>query len=341
MPKKTSKVRVTKRCARCVLPDTYPGIMFNGEGVCSVCLEWEKRRKIDYTQAEEELRRIVERYRKENEKCRYDCVVGVSGGKDSTYVIYYLAKVLKLRVLAANFSVGFNSLTAQANVLKAIDRLGIDMFALRINWEKLRRIYSIFLRYTGGLCVPCNTQKIRAIKTAALTFGIKIIFSGVSRYDSGSVDYGAYTNDVLKEVLSKEMNSREIEEFLIPEGKDYQYYHLDQFVERDVDKVVSTIQRELGWENPTKRLAQKGYQRLHHTDCDWFPMDCYFRWQSGGFDRLTMANSIAIRKGEKIRAAALKRESMAKKQNTKLPPFAPELLKKIGISVKDIRLEKI
>jgi len=337
MVKRERRRKVTKRCTRCVLPDTYPGITFNQSGICNLCLNWENRKEIDYVNQEEELKEVVEKHRKENKKSRYDCVLGVSGGKDSTYAMYYLSKVLKLKVLAVNFSVGFNSLTAQANILKAIDKLGIDLFALRIEWEKLRQLYSIFLRHTGGLCIPCNTQKIRALKMCALIYGIKIIFSGVSAYDFGSVRYDLYTNESLKEILSKEMSTQEIEEFLIPSSdrNEIKYYHLDRFVKWDQDKAVSTIEKELGWKNPTKSPSQKGYYRFAHTDCDWFPMDCYLRWKSCGFDRLTMSNSIRVRKGEMTRVQALKRETEVQKMG--LPSYANKLLKRIGISIKDIK----
>ncbi|MBI4396946.1 MAG: N-acetyl sugar amidotransferase, partial [Elusimicrobia bacterium] len=71
-------------CRRCIMPETKPDLHFNEQGVCSACRHFESRKDVDWAQRKEELLRVLEDYRSKNGN-NYDCVVGVSGGKDSTY----------------------------------------------------------------------------------------------------------------------------------------------------------------------------------------------------------------------------------------------------------------
>lgn len=91
-----------KYCKKCLQPDTRPGVYFNEEGVCGACLWEEEKKHIDWKAREKELQDIAD-----NAKCRakgaYDCVVGVSGGKDSTLQAFYARDVLKLRPLLVSY----------------------------------------------------------------------------------------------------------------------------------------------------------------------------------------------------------------------------------------------
>ena len=82
-----------KYCKKCLQPDTRPGIVFNEEGICGACLWVEEKKKIDWNKREQELQDIADRA-----KCRakgaYDAVIGVSGGKDSTFQAFYARDIL-------------------------------------------------------------------------------------------------------------------------------------------------------------------------------------------------------------------------------------------------------
>jgi tRNA(Ile)-lysidine synthase TilS/MesJ len=93
------------RCIKCVLPDNYPGIAFNQEGICNYCITYKERKYHGGHILKEEIEYLLnkKRYRNKN----YDCLVGVSGGRDSSYLLYYLVKKLNLRVLAYSVDNGF------------------------------------------------------------------------------------------------------------------------------------------------------------------------------------------------------------------------------------------
>ena len=88
-------------CKECIQPDTRPGIFFDNEGVCGACI-WEHEKKIlDWKARELELNKIIENAK--SKRSLYDCAIGVSGGKDSTYQTYMIKKEFGLNPLVVNF----------------------------------------------------------------------------------------------------------------------------------------------------------------------------------------------------------------------------------------------
>jgi 3'-phosphoadenosine 5'-phosphosulfate sulfotransferase (PAPS reductase)/FAD synthetase len=90
-----------KRCTRCILPDFYPRINYDSDGVCNYCKEDSKKKPIDWNSRRNELEKMISEAK--SRKLPYDVLVPWSGGKDSTYVIYYLKKV-QLQNIGCQFS---------------------------------------------------------------------------------------------------------------------------------------------------------------------------------------------------------------------------------------------
>lgn len=88
-----------KYCTKCVMPDTRPGITFNEEGVCSACQSYENRKKVNYKVRFEEFKALCDKYRGMNGPNGYDCMVAVSGGKDSHFQVYMMKEVLHMNPL--------------------------------------------------------------------------------------------------------------------------------------------------------------------------------------------------------------------------------------------------
>lgn len=111
-------------CSRCVLPDNYPDISFDSNGVCNFCRSYRKKTYLGPAALERELNSYVSG----NGSC--SCVVPVSGGKDSTYVLYYLAKVLGLNVIAVHYDNGFTHPQAAENLRQITERLSIRLVTI-------------------------------------------------------------------------------------------------------------------------------------------------------------------------------------------------------------------
>lgn len=176
------------RCSRCLLPADYPAIVFDAQGVCDHCRGYIKREPL----GEE---RLIEKM-----ACRrgpdYDCVVGISGGKDSCYVAYLARQKFGLRVLAVCYDFPFMVDLARENVKAVCAALGIDLLVVRShnNFEyHLLRNHLISLAATGttwGQCLFCHYGIESILREAACSREIPYILSGVTAsevwWDPGS-----------------------------------------------------------------------------------------------------------------------------------------------------------
>ena len=114
-----------RRCTRCILPETFPGILFNDDGVCNYCLEYQPVRVF----GENALRKVLDGFR--NRGVKYDCLVPVSGGRDSTFVLYNVVKRFGMRALALTVDSGAITVEGHRNIEKVTGALGVDHVWLR------------------------------------------------------------------------------------------------------------------------------------------------------------------------------------------------------------------
>lgn len=125
-------------CKRCVVPDTRPGIYFNEEGICGACLYADEVKKIDWDTRKKELQEIAE-WAQNITKSVYDCVVGVSGGKDSTFQAIYARDKLGLRPLLVNSEPENITEIGKYNI-ENLKRLGFDVISIRPNPVIMKRL---------------------------------------------------------------------------------------------------------------------------------------------------------------------------------------------------------
>jgi len=170
-----------KRCKECLLPENYPGITFNDEGVCNYCLKHKKR--VYY--GEEELKKVIESSL--NKTGNYDCIVGISGGRDSAYTLYYLVKVCNLRVLAYMEDNGFIPEQVKLNVKNMTDILGVNLIIEEHNLLKkcIKHIIKSWIRkpspaMIGFLCLGCKFAIDRGLFKTAKKYKTPLIITGAS-----------------------------------------------------------------------------------------------------------------------------------------------------------------
>ena len=169
---------MSKRCTSCLLPDTYPDVTFDSEGVCNHCREYAKPQPLG---EERFLQKIRSR-----KGADYDCVVGISGGKDSCYVAYLAKKKYGLRALAVTYDFPFMVELARQNIKTVCDNLGLELLVVksRNNLEHdLMRNHLTSLAATGttwGQCMFCHYGIEAILYRTARSRGIPFILSGVT-----------------------------------------------------------------------------------------------------------------------------------------------------------------
>ena len=127
-----------KICKKCIQPDTRPMLYFNDEGICGACLWEEQKKKIDWNAREKELNDIAE-WAKNNTKSNYDCAIGVSGGKDSTFQSLTARDRLGLRCLLVNCEPEGITEIGNHNI-ENLKRQGFDVLSLRPNPKIMRKL---------------------------------------------------------------------------------------------------------------------------------------------------------------------------------------------------------
>jgi hypothetical protein len=186
-----------RRCTDCILPENYPKIEFNENGVCSFCLTYQKATY----KGEEQLKRLLGSHRSSHPK--YDCVVGISGGRDSAYTLYYLTKKHNLRPLAYTADNGFIPIDTKRNIEKITNTLGVDLITERHNLlEKCIRHNLVSWSHKPSptmvpmMCCGCRLAVFRGLLKCAREHEIPIVVLG-----SGTVRSRAVERSLFKDLL--------------------------------------------------------------------------------------------------------------------------------------------
>lgn len=136
-------------CNQCIMDLSDPNITFDGRGLCDYCCNFESRTKpvwhIDSTE-EDQLLRLSDSIRNSGKGKDFDCIIGLSGGLDSSYAAYVAKEIMGLRPLLLHVDAGWNTDQAVSNIEKLVDGLGLDLYTDVVNWEAVKRMQVAFLR---------------------------------------------------------------------------------------------------------------------------------------------------------------------------------------------------
>lgn len=347
-----------KRCSRCILPESYPSITFDEEGICNYCRD---STRFVYRN-EEDLQRILARFR---HKGKYDCIVALSGGRDSAFVAYYAVKKLELNVLAVTCDNGFMPEQTRLNVTNTVERLGIDHIYLRFDYVKDRAkdfvsswIHKPSPAMIAFLCNGCMTGIRECLTKAAYDNDVSLILGG----GGGVVGYGGEPEQSFAEKLLSVSDSsgkvgrplfllagfliqlvknpsyfqpaclasfaREfLHRFWYEYNKDLEILGLFEFITWNEDEIVSTIQDELKWEKPAYRKTS------WRADCKIHFLKDYLYGETLGFTKNDELLSGMIREDMITRKGALER---LENDNYLSRQFLTEFLAELGLELYDL-----
>ena len=126
-----------------------PGILFNGDGECHYCSNYKSNIVPSWNYGrgkEKELKELADRIRRDSEHLDFDCIIGLSGGLDSSYTALVAVEQMGLRPLLLHVDAGWNTDQAVANIEKLVDGLGLDLYTEVVNWNSVRRMQVAFMR---------------------------------------------------------------------------------------------------------------------------------------------------------------------------------------------------
>jgi N-acetyl sugar amidotransferase len=249
-------------CKRCIMDTSEPDIEFDVDGICNHCKAANKRMEDQLLSPEERnkaLHALVDKIKKEGIGNDYDCIIGVSGGVDSTTVAYTV-KELGLRPLAVHFDNGWDSELAVDNIRTALKNLDIDLYTHVVDWEEFRDLQLCFLKASVANCEAPTDHGIFALlfkmacreKTRFILTGSNIVTEAIM-----PITWGHYNQDLrhMTDLHSRFGNVplRTMPTISIPQ---YLYYVFIKkirqipflnYVEYNRDKAKQVLIREIGW----------------------------------------------------------------------------------------------
>ena len=303
-----------KQCTRCVLDTTAKDITFDEKGVCNYCHGYDKiavdtvlrDRKI----IEAERDAIFERIKAEGKKQDYDCIIGLSGGVDSTYLCL-LAKKLGLRPLIVHFDNGWNSELAVKNIENVVSKLDYPLKTYVADWEEFKDLQLAYFKASVvDIEVPTDHLIFASLYRIAKENGIKTILSGTNIVTEGVVPIGwnfTEKNDLVNLTnIHKKFGTKKLKNF--PKLGIYQRYIYNNFysirsvpilnyfdyVKKDI-KVV--IQKELDWRDYGGKHYESIFTRFYQG---------YILPEKFNIDKRKMHLSSLICSGQMTRDEALK-----------------------------------
>jgi hypothetical protein len=187
-------MNASKICSQCIYDETIPDILFDNNGICSYC-KMLKGIQETYGTGEEKgkllFEKILSEIRKSGKNRKYDCIIGVSGGTDSSYMLYAAVKLWGLRPLAVHFDNTWNSSIASMNIYKVLDSLNIDLYTHVVSNQEMDDIYkSFFLAGVPELEASVDLGYAYLLRKIAWKFRIKFILEGHSFLEEGITPLG-------------------------------------------------------------------------------------------------------------------------------------------------------
>lgn len=327
------KVKISmNRCNKCILPKNYPGTTFNEEGVCNYCIKY---RGIEYPGGEA-LKKDIKSFLKKKKDINknFDCVLGFSGGRDSSYLLYYLTKALNLRVLAYSVDNGFIPEHTIQNMKNMTDKLNVKLVIEKNDYlKKCLKYHIISWMYrpspamVGILCTGCRLGMDVGTLNFAKKNKVPVVIIGGTPFEGQGYKY-----NLMKINVNSKRNSSFVLGYisqiirnpiwilsptsLITQIKEYLCHYRQMLIKEDgllylspfwsyirwkENEVVSTIENELDWEkDPRIESTWRG-------DCDIAQLKLYLYRKTLGFNDKDDGLSCLIRDNQITREEALKR----------------------------------
>ena len=169
-------------CSNCVMDTSDTRIRFNENGLCDHCTDFFENVKPNWIvneKSKQDLSKIIYEIKKEGKGKEFDCILGLSGGVDSSYMLHIAVKEFGLRPLVFHVDGGWNSELAVHNIQMLVDKLGLDLYTEVINWEEMKDFQLAFFKSgVPHIDIPQDHAFVATLYNFAYKYNIKYILNG-------------------------------------------------------------------------------------------------------------------------------------------------------------------
>ena len=336
-------------CTKCLYPDTKPQLNFNEDGVCDACRNWEKKSSVDWESRKKQLQEIAEKYRKSDGS--YDCVIPVSGGKDSTFQALYARDELGLNPLLVNFiprdlvelgrknienlkNQGFDyvEFTPNPKIYRQLAKIGLTEFG-DVTWPEHHGLFIVPVKVAAAFNIPLiiwgeNPQ----FEYGGPGLGDQLDFEWLKKFGGFWLDeYNVETIGTKFDIKLKNLNP-----YIYPTKEELEKMNLKSiflfyFLRYDVYSILEHVKKH-GF-SVDDRPKEGTYTNWENLDEKYTGMHDHFKWIKYGFGRATDHASLDIRYGKISREEGKK---LVREYEGKIPTrYFEEFLKDMELDKKE------
>ncbi len=344
-----------KYCIRCLFPDTKPELTFDENGVCDACRSADQKEKIDWNKRKSILKEILEKYRSKDSS-RYDCIIPVSGGKDSHYQAHVIKNEFGLNPLLVSFHPRDFTDLGRKNI-ENIKNLGIDCIEFTANPIIYKKLAKFGLMELGDCAWPEHIGIFTVPVKIAVAYKIPLIIWGENpQFEYGGPDsvssnprldkewcekHGGYFLDKIspKDMVKHGIELRDLQPYLYPSDEELNQVGINGiflgfYLKWDARKQLEVV-KKIGF-STLDEPNEGTYTNYENLDTKYVSFHDYFKFLKFGFGRTTDHASIDIRNKRISRDEGLE---LIKKFEGKIPlKYFNEFLSDFEISKKEFLL---
>ena len=333
-------------CTNCVMDTTDSKITFDEKGVCDHCTTYYKDILPKWhtdERGEKALSEIIDKIKKEGEGKEFGCIMGMSGGIDSSYLLYVMKEQFGLRPLVFHVDAGWNSQIAVNNIERLIDGLGLDLYTDVINWEEIKDLQLAFFKSgVSNVDTPQDHAFFATMYKFASKHKIKYILTG-GNYSTECVrnplEWMYYQSDSIQlKDIHKQFGTRPLKTYpvtnilwhkvYLPYAKGIKLIRPLDFVPYDKDAAMQLLVDKFGYQKYPQKHFESRFTRFYESY--WLP-------QRFGFDTRKVQYSSLILTGQMTRDEALEKLSKPGYDKETIHQDFEFVANKIGISVDELQ----
>ena len=343
----TGGIKGIRYCNRCCFPATMDDISFDKLGICKSCQSSEDKMSIDWKQREKKFRKLVDIAKKS--KSNYDCVLPISGGKDSFFQAHILVKKYGLKPLAVTFSHNWYTEVGVYNLHRCLEVFNLDHIQFTPARKLVNKLAKKSISAIGDSCWHCHSGVGAFPLQIATKFNIPLLVWGESvsendgrgRYSSPKIkfdrDYFTKVSAKLtpNKMVDKNISKKDVQPFQLPSKEEINSkgvfgIHIGDYFFWDDERQVEFIKKEYGW----KETKMEGtYKRYKSVECVMSGVHDYLCYLKRGFGRSTWQAAVDIRNGILSRDEAF---NLIDHFDTEKPGALEYFLKTTGMSENDL-----
>ena len=318
------QVKDIKICSNCVMDTTDTKIIFDDHGVCDHCNTYWKEIKPFWNPDEksfEKMKLLAQKIKKERKGKDFDCIIGMSGGIDSSYLVYLAKEKLGLNPLVFHVDAGWNSQTAVNNIEQITERLGLDLFTEVIDWEEMKDLQlSFFKSGVPHIDTPQDHAFFATMYKFANKHGIRHILTG-GNYSTECIrnpkEWMYFQSDdrQIKDIHRK-FGSKELTRFpltnilwhkiFLPYFRGIKVYRPLDYMVYEKEEATEFLVKNFGYQRYAQKHFESRFTRFYESY--WLPTKF-------GFDTRKVQYSSLILTGQMTREEAI--------ENLKKPSYDP------------------